>query len=77
MSVESKIKGIIATVLGVSVDDIQDDTAIGDFSAWDSLNHLQIIRRIESEYSIKFTPDIMMDLEDVGDIVRATEARIK
>lgn len=76
-NVENKIISIIAQILGVSENEVQDDTSIGDLPTWDSLNHLQIIARIEKEFGIKFTPDVMMDLEDVSDIVSATEARIK
>ena len=76
-NIEEQVKNIIATTLGVSVDEVQEDTAIGDLPTWDSLNHLTIIAKIEAEFSIKFTPDIMMDLEDVSDIVKATEDRVK
>ena len=76
-TIEEKVKEIIAITLGVAISEVEDDTAIGDLPAWDSLNHLQIIAKIEKEFDIKFTPDIMMDLEDVSDIVNATEARVK
>ena len=75
--IEEQIKSIIAEVLEVAVEDVQEDTAIGDLPSWDSLNHLKIIGRIEKEFGIRFTPDVMMDLEDVSDIVNATEARVK
>lgn len=74
-SIEKRVKDIIAGILGVTVDNINDDTAIGDLVEWDSLHHIQIIAAIEKEYGFRFTPDIMMDLEDVSDIVSATEAR--
>lgn len=71
-----RIKEIIAEILSVSISEINDDTAIGDLIEWDSLHHLQIIAAIEKEFKIRFTPDVMMDLEDVCDIVNATEARV-
>lgn len=74
-NIEVKVKEIIAEILNVSVDDIADDTAIGDIAEWDSLHHIQIISAIEKKFDFRFTPDIMMDLEDVSDIVNATEAR--
>ncbi len=74
---EEKIRNIISAILEVDVDVIHEDTAIGDLPSWDSLNHLKIIGRIEKEFDIRFTPDVMMDLEDVSDIVNATEARVK
>ena len=75
-NIESKVKEIIANILGVSVDEIEDETAIGDIAEWDSLHHIQIISTIEKEFDFRFTPDVMMDLEDVSDIVAATEARV-
>ncbi len=76
-TIEEKVKKIIAETLGVNMDEISDETAIGDLPAWDSLNHLKIIATIENDFNIRFTPDIMMDLEDVSDIVNATEERVK
>lgn len=75
--IEERIKNIIANILGVSINEVEGDTAIGDFPSWDSLHHLQIIAEIEKEFGIRFTPDVMMDLEDVSDIVKAVEDRIK
>ncbi|ORU00569.1 hypothetical protein D081_1092 [Anaerovibrio sp. JC8] len=74
-SLDTKVKNIIAGILGVSVENINDDTAIGDLVEWDSLHHIHIIAAIEKEFGFRFTPDVMMDLEDVSDIVSATEER--
>lgn len=76
-TIDSRVKEIIADILGVSVDEIDDDTAIGDIAEWDSLHHIQIISAIEKEFDFRFTPDVLMDLEDVSDIVSATAARVK
>ena len=77
MNIEEKVKEIIAKVLEVKVEDISEDTAIGDIPEWDSLSHIQIISAIEKEFGFNFTPDVMMDLEDVSDIVAAVEERVK
>ena len=76
MNVEEKVKEIIAGILKVSVEEISADTAIGDIPEWDSLSHIQIISAIEKEFGFSFTPDVMMDLEDVSDIVAAVQERI-
>ena len=75
--IEEQVRNIIARILGVSVDEVTEDTAIGDIQSWDSLHHLQIISEVESVFGIRFTPDVMMDLEDVGDIAKAVEDRVK
>lgn len=74
-SIETRVKEIIASVLNVAVSEIENDTAIGDIPEWDSLHHIQMIAAIEREFAFRFTPDVMMDLEDVGDIIHATEVR--
>ena len=76
-NITKEIRELIAEILGVDSDQIDTETAIGDFPEWDSLHHIQIISSIEKKYGIRFTPDVMMDLEDVNDIVDATEARIR
>ncbi len=72
-----EVVSIIADVLEVDKNQIDGETAIGDLDSWDSLHHLQIISRLENKYGFRFTPDIIMDLEDVDDIVQATEDQLK
>ena len=74
-SINTKVKEIIAGILEVDAKEIKEDTAIGDIASWDSLHHIQIIAAIEKEFGFRFTPDVMMDLEDVEDIVSATQER--
>ena len=69
------IRKIIADILRVNVDNIQEDTAIGDIPSWDSLNQLRILAAVESEFGIQFTPDVLMEMEDFSDIVHAVEER--
>ena len=75
MSVEEKIRKIIATILMVNEDCIQDDTAIGDVPGWDSLNQFRILSAVETEFGIQFTPEVLMELEDFSDIVQAVRER--
>lgn len=72
---EEKIREIIAGILDVDPEEISEETAIGDLPQWDSLSHIQIISAIEKEFGFHFTPDVMMDLEDVSDIVAAVQER--
>lgn len=74
---KEEIIKIMAEVLEVDAKLLDEDTAIGNIPTWDSLHHLTIISTIEKHFGIQFTPDILMDLEDVSDIVKATEDRVK
>ena len=72
---EQKVKEIIASILKVPAEKITNDTAIGDIPEWDSLHHIQIISAVEREFGFRFTPDVIMDIEDVSDIINAVEVR--
>lgn len=77
MELEQKVIEIIAESLEVSINQISEDTAIGDIPEWNSLGHIVIISSLEKEFAINFDPEIIMDLEDVSDIVAAIEVRLK
>ena len=66
---EDKIIELIARVLNVPKDDVTLETEIGELDEWDSLRNVQIIAQLEKEFKVKITPDMIMDLEDVSDIV--------
>tara|TARA_Y100000385_G_C13046514_1_gene617741 strand:+ start:183 stop:419 length:237 start_codon:yes stop_codon:yes gene_type:complete len=73
MTIEEKVKNIIAEAIEVEVNKLDEDTAIGDLPNWDSLGQLVIINSLEKEFGIKFDPEDIMDLEDVGDMISAIE----
>ena len=75
MDCEKDVINIIAKVLEVSPELINEETAIGDIQEWDSLRHLIIISELEKEFQISFEPEEIMDLEDVSDIVAAINER--
>lgn len=66
---ENKIIELIARVLNVPVCDVTLETEIGELDEWDSLRNVQIIAQLEKEFEVKITPDMIMDLEDVSDII--------
>ena len=37
-------------------------------SAWDSLNHLNLVMAIEEEFKVSLSPDDTLDMRDVGQI---------
>ncbi len=66
---ENKIIELIARVLNVPVGVVTLETEIGELDEWDSLRNVQIIAQLEKEFEVKITPDMIMDLEDVSDII--------
>ena len=73
MNTRDKVIKIIAEAIEIEVNKIDEDTAIGDFPNWDSMGQLIIITSLEKEFDIKFDPEDIMELEDVGDMIAAIE----
>ncbi|NRD23017.1 acyl carrier protein [Winogradskyella litoriviva] len=76
MDIANKVKGIIADSIEVEITKIEEDTAIGDFPKWDSMGQIIIISALEKEFDFKFDPEVIMDLEDVGDMIEAVEEHV-
>lgn len=76
MNIEDKVKEIIADAIEIQVNKIDEDTAIGDFPKWDSMGQIIIISSLEKEFKIQFDPEVIMDLEDVGDMIEAVEEHV-
>jgi len=72
MSQTEDIYRRITKVLGQVFDEIPDEigpkTSALDIPAWDSLNHINVILGLETEFKIKFTSAQVQDLENVGEI---------
>ena len=73
MNIQEKVIKIIAEAIEVDINKIDEDTAIGDFPNWDSMGQLIIISSLEKEFKIKFDPEDIMELEDVGDMIASIE----
>lgn len=76
-NVREQIIGIIAKTLEIGVSKISDNSSIGDFPAWDSLGHMNLLQNIQDEFEVEFDPEEIIDLEDVNDIVKAVEKKLQ
>ena len=68
---KESIKKLIANVLEVSIDKIEDELAVGDIPEWDSLAHMRIIAALESELGVVLDIEQTLEIEDVEDIIEA------
>ncbi len=55
---ELKLKTIMSDVLGVSIDDINDETSMKSLKKWDSLRHMDLVLAIEESFEL---PRLSMD----------------
>lgn len=75
-NVIEKIIEIVAETCGVEKNEVNGDSSVGDFPAWDSMGHLSILNNVEEAFNISFDPEEMMELEDVNDIVKAVSQKL-
>ena len=72
--VTGRLRRVIAAVLDVDADALDDTASPDSVASWDSLNHLNVAMAIETEYQIAFTPEEVMEMRDVGHIRAALRA---
>ena len=56
MKTEDTLKDVMATVLGIATDSINDDTSMDTVEAWDSIKHMNLVLAIEEEFGVSI-PD--------------------
>ena len=76
MNTLEKVIEIVATTCDVEKSEVNENSTVGDFPAWDSVGHLSILSSVEEAFDISFEPEEMMEMEDVKDIVEAVNAKL-
>ena len=76
MDILEKVCEIIAEICSVEKNEVNENSTVGDFPAWDSMGHLGILSKVEEAFDISFEPEEMMEMEDVKDIVEAVKSKL-
>lgn len=56
---------------------ISASTSAKDIEEWDSLNHMSLMGEVESHFNIQFEFFELMELENVGDLIKAIVSKKK
>jgi len=75
VSVENKVKGIIADQLEVGIDKLTLDTTFEDIDA-DSLDIVELVMALEEEFDLEISDQEIENIKTVGDIVRYIESKV-
>ena len=62
---DMKLKDVLSNVLGVSIEEINDDSSPDSLDKWDSLSHIKLVMAIESEFEVELSPEDSMDMLSV------------
>jgi acyl carrier protein len=81
---KESLKDIITELNEIFCDVFEDDelvvsrdTSAADVDAWDSLQHVTLILRVESHFGVRFSSAEVADLSSVGDLLDILSRRLK
>ncbi len=75
MSVENKVKDIIADQLEVAVDKLSKETTFEDIDA-DSLDIVELVMALEEEFDLEISDQEIENINTVGDVVKYIESKV-
>ncbi len=75
MSVESKVKGIIAAQLEVAVDKLTMETSFEDIDA-DSLDIVELVMALEEDFDLEISDQEIESIKTVGDVIKYIESKV-
>lgn len=74
--IRERVMQIVSGVLEMPLEDVTEETAVENTANWDSLQHMNLIIALESEFRIKFSAEQIVSLLDVRSITSAIEALV-
>ncbi|MFH7044204.1 acyl carrier protein [Paucibacter sp. JuS9] len=75
-NVEQTIKEVMAVVLNIDADRINDDTSMDNTPGWDSANHINLVLGLEDEFAISFEVAEFEMMRSYFDIVGLVGAKL-
>lgn len=63
-----QIKRIMSSEWGVEVDLINDEYKLGQVPQWDSMGHVSLLLKLQSELNFKLTPTLVQELTSMKKI---------
>ena len=75
-NLKAEVYRILAEQFLVDEGDLSDRIGPGDFPAWNSLGHLQLMLKLEGRFEVRFSADDVMSFEDVGDLIALVERKV-
>ncbi|HEX4052475.1 MAG TPA: acyl carrier protein [Steroidobacteraceae bacterium] len=67
--IRQRLKQIFREIFDDNSIEIADSTTAADIEAWDSLNHINLIVRVEREFKIRLSTREVQNLQNVGALI--------
>ena len=71
-----KVCKIFDDIFDLKKKKLKKSTNAKDISNWDSINNLKLIIVLEKELKIKFDPDEIVEIKNVGELIKSIEKKI-
>ncbi len=72
MDKQKKIE-LLADMLELEPDELNEDTVLDDLDEWDSMNALNLIVLIDENFGKTITADVVNSFETIGDVLKIME----
>jgi acyl carrier protein len=74
--IREKIQDILRMVMGDETIIAVDELSAKHVDTWDSMNHINLMVTLESEFCIRFSNEAISELENVGQLISLIKAQI-
>jgi acyl carrier protein len=64
--VKEKLFEIMAQVMNVPIDSLNEDSSPETIESWDSLKHMSLILTLEEEFGVQFSDEEIVTMLNVG-----------
>jgi len=75
-NVEQTIREVMAIVLNIDAQRIDDDTSMDNTPGWDSANHINLVLALEEEFSVSFEVAELEMMTSYFDIVGVVGSKL-
>lgn len=69
MDINDKVKTIVAQVLEVPVDTLNEESSPDSLDSWDSLKHMNLVLALEQSFDVTFSEEDITEMMSVEIII--------
>ena len=62
------LRDVVSKVFGIDKDEVTEELEYQSIFFWDSINHLELVTELESEFNIEFEMDDIIAMESIAKI---------
>jgi acyl carrier protein len=75
MSIFEQVRTAAADVLQVAPEKITESTTPEEIESWDSVQHLNLILALETQFGLEFEPEEIEQMKSIGKIASLVESK--